>query len=389
MKTKYILLVFFLLIIKSFNAQIKLSSSAEISIITAGSGTELYEAFGHSAIRINDPKLKLDLIYNYGIFDFNQPNFYTNFAKGNMVYSLASYDFKYFIASYKRDKRWLKQQILNLNQQQKQAFFNYLENNALPENKNYQYDPYFDNCATKLREITDSILGSKVSFNDEYAKSKLTFRDLTNAEIHWNTWGSFGLNLIAGIKLDKKATNKEFLFLPDYILNSFKNATIYIENQPKKLIKKEVDLLDYKDKEPEISIFNPFLVLSTICLLVLFITYKDFKNNKRSRYLDFILLFISGLIGTLLLFLWFFSTHSTSPNNFNILWAFAPNLIIAFLMFKKQPKKGLEAYFKFLIILLILIPILWVFKIQAYPFAIIPLLILLLARYLFLSIKLK
>ena len=389
MKTKYILLVFFLLIIKSFNAQIKLSSSAEISIITAGSGTELYEAFGHSAIRINDPKLKLDLIYNYGIFDFNQPNFYTNFAKGNMVYSLASYDFKYFIASYKRDKRWLKQQILNLNQQQKQAFFNYLENNALPENKNYQYDPYFDNCATKLREITDSILGSKVSFNDEYAKSKLTFRDLTNAEIHWNTWGSFGLNLIAGIKLDKKATNKEFLFLPDYILNSFKNATIYIENQPKKLIKKEVDLLDYKDKEPEISIFNPFLVLSTICLLVLFITYKDFKNNKRSRYLDFILLFISGLIGTLLLFLWFFSTHSTSPNNFNILWAFAPNLIIAFLMFKKQPKKGLETYFKFLIILLILIPILWVFKIQAYPFAIIPLLILLLARYLFLSIKLK
>lgn len=389
MKKKYAFLFFFLLLISSINAQVQLSDKAEISIVTAGPGTELYEAFGHTAIRIKDPVLHFDLIYNYGIFDFNQPNFYTNFAKGNMIYSLARYDFKYFLASYKRDKRWLKQQILNLNQQEKQAYFLFLENNALPKNKNYNYDPYFDNCATKLREITDTVLGDKVTFNDNYENTELTFRELTNKKIHWNTWGSFGLNLIAGTPLDKKATSKEFLFLPDYVLDSFDNATISIDNTSEKLIKREDLLLDFKEKEPEISVFNPFLIFSILCLLVIFITYKDFKIDKRSSYLDFTLLFVSGLIGTLLLFLWLFSTHSTSPNNFNILWAFPCNLIIAFLMLKKQPKKSLKPYFKLLILLLFLIPVLWIFNVQSFPLAVIPLLILSFIRFLFLSRKLN
>lgn len=381
MKKNYLFLLFFLVLIKPTKAQVNLSVYSEISIVTAGPGTELYEAFGHSAIRIKDPVLSLDLIYNYGMFDFNQPNFYTNFAKGNMIYSLARYDFKYFLASYKRDKRWLKQQVLNLNQQQKQAYFLFLENNAQPKNKNYNYDPYFNNCATILREITDSILGDKVTFNDKYANTELTFRDLTNQEIHWNTWGSFGLNLIAGTPLDEKVSSKEFLFLPDYVLDSFKNATISIDGKPENLIKKEDVLLDFKEKEPQISVFNPLLIFSLLCVLVLFITYKDFKNNKRSKYLDFIILFITGLIGTLLLFLWFFSTHSTAPNNFNILWAFAPNLLIAFLMLKKKPQKWLKTYFKILFVLLIFIPILWVFDVQAFPITLIPLLILFAVRY--------
>ena len=105
------------------NAQVNLSVYSEISIVTAGPGEELYEKFGHAAIRIKDPVLNLDLIYNYGVFDFNQPNFLLNFADGKMYYVLARYDFKYFLASYERDKRWVKQQVLALNQAEKQHFF--------------------------------------------------------------------------------------------------------------------------------------------------------------------------------------------------------------------------------------------------------------------------
>ena len=83
---------------------------------------------------------------------------------------------------------------------------------------------------------------------------------------------------------------------------------------------------------------------------------------------------MNQIIGVILLFLWFFSTHSTAPNNFNILWAFAPNLVIAFLILKKKQPKWLHLYFKFLLILLICIPILWLAKIQTYPIVIIPLL---------------
>lgn len=389
MKKKYFFILFILSIYSPLKAQVQLSVYAEVSIVTAGPGEELYEAFGHSAIRIKDPVLNLDLIYNYGMFDFNQPNFLLNFAKGNMIYSLARYDFKYFLASYRRDKRWVKQQVLNLTQQEKQAYFIFLEKNASPENRNYLYDPYFNNCATKLRDITKSILGSKLFFNDDNIEKELTFRELTNQEIPWNSWGTFGLNLIAGTKLDQKATSEEYMYLPDYLYSSFKNATVYIKNQPKKLIKREDILINVKEKQPKNSLFNPFLIFSLLALLGVYITYKDFKKNIRTKWLDFVLFFTTGFIGCALFFLWFFSTHSTAPNNFNLLWAFAPNLIIAFLLLNTiQQKEWIQKYLLLLIILLVLVPILWIIGVQSFPITVIPLLILLFARYYFLSKKL-
>ena len=383
---KYFFLLLFPFFFNTINAQVQLSVYSEVSIVTAGPGTVLYEAFGHSAIRIKDPVLNLDLIYNYGVFDFNQPNFYTNFAKGNMVYSLERYDFKYFSASYKSDKRWLKQQVLNITQQQKQAFFLYLENNAKPENSKYNYDPYFNNCATILRDITKTILGNKVDFkSDDFLEKNITFRQLTNKEIPWNSWGTFGLNIIAGTKLDQNANFEEAMFLPDYVFSGFKNANLFVRNEPQKLVKREDILLNFEEKTQKNELISPFLVFVGLLFFVLLITYKNAKNNKTSKWLDFSLLFTTGIIGVILLFLWFFSTHSTAPNNFNILWAFAPNLVISFLILIKNQPKWIHYYFKFLVILLICIPILWLAKIQTYPIVIIPLLILLSIRYLFLS----
>ena len=387
MRKSYLLLFFLFTFLQSLNAQVNLSVYSEISIITAGPGTELYEAFGHSAIRIKDPVLNLDLIYNYGMFDFNTPNFYSNFTKGKLLYSLGRYKFEYFLRSYKRDKRWVKQQVLNLTQQERQKFFMYLENNALPENANYFYDPYFNNCATKLRDITTSILGDKVVFSDTNLTKNLSFRQLMDKEIPWNTWGSFGINLALGSKLDTKADFKQYMYLPDYVYSIFKNSKLYIKNQPENLIKREDVLLNFKEQKQEISTFNPFLIFGIISIIGLFLTYLDFKNNKRTKWLDFILLFSTGLIGLLVVFLWFFTNHSTTPNNYNFLWAFAPNLFVCFLMLKKSSKKWLKQYFQFLLILQLIIPILWILEIQLFPLSAIPLFILLFIRYLFLSKK--
>ena len=384
MKKKYFFFLFLFSIYTGLRAQIKLSESAKVSIVTAGPGKEFYEAFGHSAIRIKDPVLNFDIIYNYGMFDFNQPNFYSNFAKGNMIYSLARYDFKYFFASYKRDKRWLKQQVLNLTQPEKQACFIFLEKNALSENKNYKYDPYFDNCATILRDLTKSILNHKIVFNNTSQKT-FSFRQLTNNEIHWNSWGHFGLNVITGTKLDKKASFEEKMFLPDYVFDSFKEASILIENQPKKLVLREDILLNFVEKERTVSLLNPFLVASILAILGIFITYNDFKKKKRTKILDFILFFITGLIGCILIFLWFFSSHSITSNNFNILWAIASNSIISFFMFKKHPSKWLPKYLGVLMLFLLIIAILWCTGVQGFPIPILPILILLFIRYLFLS----
>lgn len=384
MKNKILaLLVLCFFSITKNNAQAQLSVYSEISIVTAGPGEELYEKFGHSAIRIKDPLLKLDLIYNYGVFDFNAPNFYTNFAEGTMYYILARYDFKYFLESYKRDKRWLKQQVLNLNQVEKQQFFNYLENNVLPENATYLYDPFFDNCATKLRDVTNVILNGTVVLNSEKIPNNKTLRALMNQEIYWNTWGNFGINLIAGTILDIKRNQLAYTYLPDYIFKTFKNGKIKKQGQLKNLVKREDSLLKFEEASSSPSLFSPFIVFTFILLIVLFITFRDVKNNKRTAYLDFIIFFITGLMGLILAYLWLFSSHKTAPNNFNVLWAFLPNIVVAFFILKGIAKKWLQKYIIALLICLGIIPLLWFLRIQVFPIAVIPLLILLFVRYLF------
>ena len=385
MKIKYFFLLFLLPFLKPIYSQVQLSVYSEISIVTAGPGTELYEAFGHSAIRIKDPVLRLDLIYNYGIFDFNAPNFYGNFVKGKLLYKLGRYDFKYFVESYNRQNRWVKQQILNLDQKQKQAFFLFLENNAQPKNASYFYDPYYNNCATKLRDITLSILGDKVTFHDSHLEKNQSLRQLMGKEISWNTWGSFGINLALGSKLDTKATSDQYMYLPDYVFSAFKNATVLKNNQLESLVKKEETLLEFKELEQEISLLNPLLIFLIITVIGLYITYKDFKNKKRTKWFDFVLFFSTGFMGVIIILLWFFTDHSTTPNNFNFLWAFAPNLAIAFLFLKNNPQKWVQKYMLLLLLLLLFIPILWVSNIQVFSFAMIPLLILFFVRYLFLS----
>ena len=385
MKKKYFIYLLFLLLAKQNYGQLQLSVYSEISIVTAGPGAELYKAFGHSALRIKDPVLQLDLIYNYGMFDFNAPNFYSNFTKGKLIYKLGRYRFDYFLRSYNKDKRWVKEQVLNLTRDERQAFFVYLERNAAPNNASYFYDPYFNNCATKLRDITEEVLKDKVNWNDKNIETDLSFRQLMNREIPWNTWGSFGINLALGSKLDRKADFKEYMYLPDYVYSIFKNSDRQLENETDDLVKKETIILEYKELEQNGSLLSPLLIFSLIAIIGLFLTFKDYKNNSRSIVLDFILLFTTGIIGTLIIFLWFFTDHSTTPNNFNALWAFAPNLIIAFLLIKKRKKDWFSKYFKLLIVLLCIIPIIWIAGIQLLPLSILPLLILFLVRYLYLT----
>ena len=105
--------------------QQKLSTKATVSIVTCGSGDELYSTFGHSAFRVFDPPLILDKIYNYGTFDFNAPNFYLNFAKGKLIYQLSTSTFSRFLREYQYEKRWVKTQELNLSTNQVQEVFNF------------------------------------------------------------------------------------------------------------------------------------------------------------------------------------------------------------------------------------------------------------------------
>jgi len=371
--------------------ELKLSKQSEISIITVGPGDVLYEAFGHSAIRVSDPVIGMDNIFNYGLFDFNQPNFKLNFTKGKLLYKLGKRPFQNFVTNNYYQKRWMKGQVLNLSQLEKQNMYALLEENALPKNAEYLYDPYFNNCATKLRDITKEILGNKVHFPSSFSDESYTLRQLMNKELSWNTWGNFGINLALGNTLDKTTTAEEYMYLPDYVYQAFKIAKKSKNNIDVPLVLKEEVILNFKENKIQPKWYSPFFVFSILLLLSIVITYRDQKRNKRSKLLDFLLFFLTGLLGIIICFLWFFTNHSTTPNNFNFLWAFFPNLFMAFILLQKNIPDWVVKYIKFYLLLLAVTLFVFVigrfngingyfFGIQEFSFVLIPIILMLFMR---------
>ena len=382
----------FILIFSCFQlvAQQKLTSEATVSVVTCGPGSELYSAFGHSAFRVYDPLLKLDKIYNYGTFDFNKPNFYLNFAKGKLTYQLSTTRYGYFLQQFNYENRWVKTQELDLDEADVQAVYDFLENNAKPENKSYQYDFFYDNCSTKIEEVIKAVLKEKVTFDNNHITDHKSHRDLiADYTAEKFKWGKFGIDLALGSVIDREATTFEYKFLPDYIYLGFNNATINVDGKNKPLVKANNTVLNEVKQPVPFSITQPFIVFLVIALFLIYKTYQNYTTDKRSKWVDFFLYFITGLIGIMVLLLWFASSHTATYRNLNFLWAFAPNLVVAFFMFKKVLPKWLKNYNKLLLVLLVIQAVLWLLKIQDFNIAILPIITMLFVRYSFLILRRK
>lgn len=201
-----------------------------------------------------------------------------------------------------------------------------------------------------------------------------------NKELPWNTWGNFGINLALGNTLDKAITSEEYMYLPDYVYKAFKRAKKTKNSESISLIKNENILLNFKEKEIKTQWYNPFFIFSIILLLTLVITYRDQKRNKRSKWVDFSLFFVTGLVGLLICFLWFFTDHFTAPNNFHFLWAFAPNICISFVLLKKKLPSWVSKYIKGYLLMLSLTIVVSVTGIQQFSFAVLPIIAMLFVR---------
>ena len=380
---KLFFIVLSILCLSSYSQHLKLTNNAEISVITCGPGTELYTAFGHSAFRVRDTTIGVDKIYNYGTFDFDQPNFYGNFAKGNLLYFLNVTETSRFLRVYYHEKRSVKGQVLDLIPADTQKFYDYLENNTLPENREYLYDYFFNNCSTKLFDVVNDVLGTKLVKPELFANKNLTHRELMQLYLGDQPWGDFGIDLCLGSVIDRKATAHEYLFLPDNIFTYFDSLKIN-QGFVKPLIKRTETILAAKKTEEKKSLITPLLFFSIIGMIVIWTTLRNIKRKKRSRILDFGLFFITGVIGLVITLIWFATNHISAENNFNVLWAFAPNLFVSFYYLKKQIPNWLRKYSLITFVLIALNILLWILKVQIFSIAIIPILMFLGVRYYFL-----
>ena len=381
MKIKLSLLAF-LFVTVSFAFQFQLSNDAEASVLTFGPGTSLNDAFGHNAFRIKDETRGIDIVYGYGQYDFDAPNFYLKFARGKLNYLISRHFFSDIFNYYSRENRTIKEQVLNLSIEQKQKLFNYLENNYKPENRKYLYDFFYDNCATKIRDVLSTVSNNSISFEKPDNFEQKTFRSLIYEHVDKNSWGSLGIDIALGSVVDRKASANEYMFLPKYIHSFFEVSKI---NGNDNLVKSSTVLYTKKDNNSLSNfLLSPLMIFGLLSVVILFITYRDYKNSKRSKWLDITLFSLTGIIGILLLFLWFGTDHTATWQNYNLLWACPLNILVIGQLLKSKVKNWVKSYLKFLIIMLCLLTLHWIIGVQVFAIALIPLLIALAIRYVYL-----
>lgn len=371
--------------LKAQNQFKRLSEDAEISLITIGPGPDLYDSFGHTAIRVHDDAIDIDWVFNYGYFNFDTPNFYTKFARGKLLYILAVTKYEDFIDGYKEQRRWVKSQTLSLNYQEKTAFFEFLKKNANPKNRSYQYDFFYDNCATRPVYGLEKVINERLEIDYSSFPEGFTHRDLIRNNVHWNTWGMLGMDLAIGSVTDKLATKKEYAFLPNYTMEAFAHSKISNGTTQRPLVLK-TETLHTPEKEntyKESFIISPIVIMSLLSLLLVYKTYKDYKNETSLGLVDTLILFFTGIIGLLLAFLWFGTEHSTTKWNYDLLWAFPFHIIASFVIRKTTPPKWIYPYLKLAIIMLALLGFHWIVGVQRFAYALIPLFIALAIRYIY------
>lgn len=377
MKIK-LFLTFLLFGLFSTTAQ-ELTKNAQVSVLTIGPGTSLNDAFGHSAFRIKDSNF--DYVFNYGVYNFNTPNFYTKFARGKLEYLIGLDYYEAFFNAYVRQNRTVKEQILNISPTEKQKLFDFLVNNYKPENRAYLYDFFYDNCATKIKDVLQETLDNTVVFHTPENYKEKSFRTLIQDNLNYNSWGSLGIDIALGSVIDKTATPEEHMFLPENIFTFFNDAEIHNKN-----LVKEVKIL-YKKQESKNStnlFTSPLFILGLISLGIIFITYRDYKNKTRAAWLDNTLFALTSIIGVLLLLLWFATDHTATAQNYNLLWAFPLNILLLFQLQKPLIKSWSIKFIKFLVIMLCLMTFHWVVGVQVFAIALAPIIVALFIRYIYL-----
>ena len=359
-----------------------------VSILTIGPGNSLNDSFGHSAIRVQSKTKKYDLVFNYGIYDYNDPRFYSNFIKGYLKYSLGVSYFENFKSSYIANDRYIKEQVLSLPNDLKEKLVDKLIFNSKPENKDYFYDYFNNNCSTVIKDIIKGLL-SQYDYHNTYesvTSNKDSYRSLIYENINKNSWGSLGIDICLGSYIDQQIDSEKNTFLPEYLFEYLNSSYYSYSNNDKKIEKvKLIENIIFinKVKDVEKSTFNIFLTSPLFIFLLIFtalflLNYRNKENRKIHLALESIHI-LTSFIGCLLLFLWFFTDHTTAAFNYNLLWA---NPIQFILLINVLNKKWKIAYLKLLLLSLILIVLHSITGVQVFNISLYPLFLFLAFRYL-------
>ena len=332
-------LLFFLLLFSvfGFSQNPKLSENTQISIFTCGKGEELYSTFGHTALRIQDPITQLDIVYNYGCFDFRDKNFYLKFVKGDLQYYMNVTSYEDFIFEYQTDKREVVEQTLNLPLEKKQELFDALNSSLLSSEKYYTYKFIDRNCTSMIVDKINGLFGTKKI--QKVDDKSISYRTVLYPYFDNFFWYKLGINIVFGAKTDM---NAEKLFLPIELMNSLDKATV----DGKPLVLKEETVVEGDKINSGFSFINSIYLICALIVIVIII-------NKRYLFLSY--LFICGILGVFLCLVGFYSEHKELLWNYNALLFNPLFLLIPFVKDNLSKKLNLVLLIMLLIYCIIMV----------------------------------
>ncbi|HUS86269.1 MAG TPA: DUF4105 domain-containing protein [Bacteroidales bacterium] len=355
------------------------TSSTEIYLLTCDPGTESYSMYGHSALRVADTSRNLDLVYNWGVFDFSTPNFNYQFAKGRLDYMLGVYSYDNFLKEYAFTKRSVYSQVVNLDETDMLRLLIMINENAKPENRNYRYDFFMDNCATRIRDIFETILGEDLTYPDESIETLPTYRERLNEFLAAYPWLHLGIDLLIGSPGDDKCDLRGSMFLPDWLQRNLSLATVKSSTANYPLLGPVETVLLFDRPDMKIPFYKEaWFILSIIMLGILIITFR-LRNRLFQNLFDLILFIVLILLSFLMVFTNFLTEHVAMGLNFNIIWLNPLWLVSIYALFAGDKFKwfwrtqiGLSLIFMILITLIkqsinpAIIPVVLIVIIRAY-----------------------
>lgn len=353
------------------------SCRLRISVLTCSPGAELYSIFGHTAIRVIDSTQGEDVVFNYGTFDFSDPDFYTKFIRGKLDYFLNPEPYREFIRFYQEEQRSITEQELLLSCQEKLALRQALEVNLLGANKYYKYDFLFDNCTTRVRDQLQKHIPGLVMQTPLTAPGT-TFRNMIHSYLDngGQPWSKLGIDILLGSRMDKAVTVNESMFLPDFLLKGIDSA----RKGAQPLVATKKDLFVASPVSTAQNKWIPLLAFSLLGLAILLLSKWKHKSGKAvMRIIDSILLYVTGLTGCLLVFMWFGTDHSACAANYNLLWALPTNLVAGCYVWKKP--SWIKKYFLYAGFLQIGTLLGWLFLPQQLNISLVPVVLLLAYRH--------
>lgn len=294
----------------------------EVSLVTYGPGEIYWERFGHNAIVVRDVSTGRGVSYNYGMFDFEQDDFFVNFLRGRMLYQIGAFDFDQEYPLYVDEGRSVEQQVLDLAPARKLELAQFLANNAKPENASYRYDYFVSNCSTKLRDALDKVLDGAIRKQTEGRSRGYTFRLDGLRLTAPDRWLMLGIDLGLGPYADQRLDFWRESFVP-MTLASVVSTISLPDGRP--LVSSKRMLAESRIAEPPAlpPDLRPWFAMLGLAIAIGLTALHATRSKAFARIMfatsATLLSILFGLGGLVLIGLWGFTEHQSAWRNENLL----------------------------------------------------------------------